>query len=74
MDTIKGFFGMKTAAQKQAEAAAQATQGQQGRAAESDAAQLAMQQSSSDRIARAAGQRTLAFNGNGAGLPSTLGG
>lgn len=73
-DTIKGLFGIKTSAQKRAEAEAKAAQVREGRGAEQDAVKLALDQAAADRIARAAGQRVLAFQGNEAGLSSTLGG
>lgn len=79
MDTVKGFLGIKTAAQKKAEADARTAQVQQGRDQEQSAVALAQTQSAADRIARAAGQRILAFGGNEAGTgagagAATLGG
>lgn len=72
MNMMKGMLGIKTSAEKQAEASAQQQQLNGQRANEQDAVQRADQQSASARLARAAGSRVLAFQGNQSGVPGGL--
>jgi hypothetical protein len=80
MDTIKGIFGIKTDAQKQAQAAAQQAADAQTRAARSSEEQAALQSATavSGRQLRGLGRQQLAFMGSETGptsqLASTLGG
>ncbi len=74
MKTVKNLFGMRTNAQKAAERETTDSQRRQMAASQEEAGRLRAEASASGRRLRGAGRAALAFQGNQAGLASTLAG
>lgn len=73
-DTVKAFFGRRTREQKWAEIEARKAQAEAARATEEESQRQRAERAASGRLMRGAGRRMLSFQGQDAGLATTLGG